>query len=322
MDRRFLFERGLLNQTGFFEGDVRAAFVHGLQTFCRNIDGDAFVELWDEKSLFLDVYLAAAFADRVVFGRTDAVRIAASDLRFLACYCAFPCHDRGTIREIPGKIKLRERPCATLARMLDQLFVVVIIIFSAVIHEVMHGVAADYLGDKTARYAGRLTLNPIPHLDPLGSVLLPILFAFSGSPIFFGWAKPVPYNPYNLRPGRFSEAIVAGAGPASNLVIALLFGAIIRLHLLPVEISSVVFLIVLVNIMLFLFNLIPVPPLDGSKVIEALLPYSLQYRYSAWRRQMEANPFLGMGIVVLVIILLGGAFGSAVYAVAQLIAGA
>src|SRR4051812_28931270 len=147
--------------------------------------------------------------------------------------------------------------------MLDQLFVVVIIIFSAVIHEVMHGVAADYLGDKTARYAGRLTLNPIPHLDPLGSVILPIVFAFSGSPIFFGWAKPVPYNPYNLRPGRFSEAIVAGAGPLSNLIMALFFGLVIRLNVLPAEINTIVFLVVMVNTMLFLFNLIPVPPLDG-----------------------------------------------------------
>jgi Zn-dependent protease len=206
--------------------------------------------------------------------------------------------------------------------MLDQLFVVVIIIFSAVIHEVMHGVAADRLGDKTARYAGRLTLNPIPHLDPFGSVILPIVLSLGHSPIFFGWAKPVPYNPYNLRPGRFSEAIVAGAGPASNLVIALVFGIIIRLGVLSTDITSVLFLIVVVNTMLFLFNLIPVPPLDGSKVLEALLPHSLQYKYSGWRRQMEMNPLLGMGIVVVIILLLGGAFGNFVYTLAGLIAGA
>jgi len=205
--------------------------------------------------------------------------------------------------------------------MFDQLFVVVIIIFSAVIHEVMHGVAADYLGDKTARYAGRLTLNPIPHLDPFGSVILPVVLALSGSPIFFGYAKPVPYNPYNLRPGRFSEAIVAGAGPLSNLVIAIAFGIVIRLGVLPVDVSSIVFLIVVVNTMLFLFNLIPIPPLDGSKVLEALLPHSLQYRYSAWRRQMEYSPLLGMGLVILLILLLGGAFGTAVYGVARLLAG-
>src|SRR4029077_11783923 len=103
--------------------------------------------------------------------------------------------------------------------MLDQIFIVVIIIFSAVVHEVMHGVAADYLGDKTARYAGRLTLNPIPHIDLFGSIILPLVLALSGSPVFFGYAKPVPYNPYNLRSGRFSEAIVAGAGPFSNILI-------------------------------------------------------------------------------------------------------
>src|SRR5216683_3073877 len=120
---------------------------------------------------------------------------------------------------------------------LDTIFLIAVIIFSAIVHEVMHGVAADYLGDKTARYAGRLTLNPIPHLDMFGSILLPALLALSHSPFFFGWAKPVPYNPYNLRPGRFSEAIVAGAGPASNLVIALLFGVIIRLGFLPMNIA-------------------------------------------------------------------------------------
>jgi Zn-dependent protease len=206
--------------------------------------------------------------------------------------------------------------------MLDQIFIVVIIIFSAVIHEVMHGVAADRLGDPTARYAGRLTLNPIPHIDPFGSVILPMLLAISGSPLFFGWAKPVPYNPYNLKPGRFSEAIVAGAGPVSNLVIALVMGIVVRLGIFPPEIGGIIFTIVIVNVMLFLFNLIPVPPLDGSKVIEALLPRSFQYRYAAWRQQMEHNPFLGMGIVVLFILLLGGAFSSVVYSLARLIAGA
>ena len=105
----------------------------------------------------------------------------------------------------------------------ETVFVVAVIIFSAIIHEVMHGYAADKLGDPTARYAGRLTLNPVSHIDPIGSILLPFALVLLGSPIFFGYAKPVPYNPYNLRPGRFSEAIVAGAGPASNAVIAILF---------------------------------------------------------------------------------------------------
>ncbi|MBI4093399.1 site-2 protease family protein [Candidatus Kaiserbacteria bacterium] len=204
--------------------------------------------------------------------------------------------------------------------LFDSLFVIVIIIFSAVIHEVMHGVAADRLGDPTARYAGRLTLNPIPHLDPFGSILLPIILALTNSPIFFGWAKPVPYNPYNLRPGRFSEAIVAGAGPASNLGIALLFGLAIRSGVLT-ELEPILFLVVVVNVMLFLFNLIPIPPLDGSKVLEALLPRSLQYGYVHWRASMEHNPFFGMGLVVLIILFLGGSFGAFVYEIAASVAG-
>ena len=202
----------------------------------------------------------------------------------------------------------------------DAVFLIAIITFSAIIHEVMHGVAAEWLGDSTARYAGRLTLNPIPHIDPIGSVLLPLFFVLSHSPIFFGFAKPVPYNPYNLRPGKFSEAIVAGAGPASNLVIAILAGAIIRSGYLPAA-TDVVSTILLVNVMLFIFNLIPIPPLDGSKVLEALLPRSLAFSYGGWRRRMELNPFLGMVIVLLIILFLGGAFSAFIYSIASAIAG-
>jgi Zn-dependent protease len=202
----------------------------------------------------------------------------------------------------------------------DTIFLLIVVIFSAIIHEVMHGVAADYLGDKTARYAGRLTLNPIPHIDPFGSIILPLLLALSGSPIFFAYAKPVPYNPYNLRPGRFSEAIVAGAGPASNIVIALIGGLIIRLGIFTPA-NDVIFLVVLVNIMLCFFNLIPIPPLDGSKVLEALLPRSLQYGYSRWRARMESNPIIGMIIVVLIVYGLGSLWAGFIYALAGIVAG-
>lgn len=206
-------------------------------------------------------------------------------------------------------------------QLIDTVFLVVIIIFSAVIHEVMHGVAADSLGDKTARYAGRLTLNPIPHLDLFGSIILPLILALSSSPFFFAWAKPVPYNPFNLKPGRFSEAIVAIAGPLSNLVIALITGFLIRLNAFSADVTAILFIVVAVNIMLAVFNMIPIPPLDGSKVLSSLLPGPIQRGYDAWRTRLEMNPFLGMGLVLLVVVLLGETFGSIVFSLARAIAG-
>ncbi len=214
--------------------------------------------------------------------------------------------------------------CVTLSAMelFDSIFVVAIIMFSAVIHEVMHGVAADRLGDPTARYAGRLTLNPISHLDPFGSVLLPVLLAVSQSPFLFGWAKPVPYNPYNLtKAPRWGEAIVAFAGPASNFGIALVFALIIRLGIVA-SINDILFVVVAVNVMLGIFNLIPIPPLDGSKILPMFLPGNLKHSYDGLRAQLEYNPFMGIGLVLLVVMLMGGAFGNFVYRVAYLLAGA
>lgn len=206
--------------------------------------------------------------------------------------------------------------------ILDSVFVIAVIMFSAVIHEVMHGYAADKLGDPTARYAGRLTLNPIPHLDPFGSILLPLILAFSGSPFFIGWAKPVPYNPFNFRRAPYwGEAIVAFAGPLSNFALALIAALLIRVGVLSPELASVVFIIVAVNIMLGFFNLIPIPPLDGSKILSVILPLPLRMQYDRIRAQLEYNPFLGFGIVILFVMLLGGAFGSFVYMIARAVAG-
>lgn len=150
---------------------------------------------------------------------------------------------------------------------------------SIVIHEVMHGFAAEYFGDKTARYEGRLTLNPIPHLDIFGSILLPALLVFTHSPFLFGWAKPVPYNPDNLSDRKWGTLAVASAGVLANFSLAIFFGLIIRLSLhlsisLPPGFYSIVPLIVMVNIALGLFNLVPIPPLDGSKILFAFLPRS------------------------------------------------
>ena len=203
--------------------------------------------------------------------------------------------------------------------LLDTVFIIAVIVFSVIIHEVMHGVAADKLGDPTARYAGRLTLNPIPHLDLFGSIILPIICALSPGGFLFGWAKPVPYNPYNLfRAPRWGEAIVAAAGPASNLALALLGGLLIRLQLFP-DIAGVLMYIVAINVSLMVLNLIPVPPLDGSKILSSVLPKSLGY--DALRDRMEQNPFLGFGIVLLIIIVFGSAFGNLVFGIARAISG-
>ncbi|HEX9608837.1 MAG TPA: site-2 protease family protein [Candidatus Paceibacterota bacterium] len=165
------------------------------------------------------------------------------------------------------------------------LIIVVILILSVIIHEISHGYAALYLGDPTARLAGRLTLNPLPHIDPLGTIIIPAILVLSSAGFVIGWAKPVPYNPYNLRNQRWGEAMVAGAGPLVNIGIALIFGLLIRfgdvLSIVSIGFYEVASLIVFINILLAIFNLIPVPPLDGSKVLHALLPYHLALRYEA-----------------------------------------
>lgn len=145
---------------------------------------------------------------------------------------------------------------------------------SVVIHEVAHGLAALSQGDRTAEYEGRLTLNPLKHIDPFGSIILPLLCYLLPGSLMFGWAKPVPYNPYNLRNGRLSEMWVAFAGPLSNLTLAVLAGLVLRSYvsLLPVATVTILINIVLINLVLAIFNLVPLPPLDGSKILLGLFP--------------------------------------------------
>lgn len=156
-------------------------------------------------------------------------------------------------------------------------FGVIILIFSIVIHEVSHGMMANYLGDPTAKYAGRLTLNPIKHLDPIGSVFLPLILILIRSPFLIGWAKPVPINPYNFQDQKYGEAKVGMAGPAANIILAVIFGLLLRFLPLGYTLSAqnlklLLGYIVWINLLLAIFNLIPIPPLDGSHVLFTFLP--------------------------------------------------
>ena len=154
-------------------------------------------------------------------------------------------------------------------------FQLVVLLFSVMLHEISHGLVALRLGDETAKNAGRLTLNPISHLDPFGSVMLPLLLVLTNSPVVLGWAKPVPYNPNALyKDFRYGPLKVALAGPLSNLALALVFGLIIRFGtgLLNPTILGFLAIIVLMNCYLAVFNLVPIPPLDGSKIFSSILP--------------------------------------------------
>ena len=166
------------------------------------------------------------------------------------------------------------------------IYALVIILFSAIIHEYMHGWMADQLGDTTARDAGRLTLNPIAHIDLWGSIVLPaMVFIGTGGGLIFGYAKPVPFNPYNLRDQKYGSAKVALAGPLANLITALFFGLFLRfVPGLNLVMASFIAAIVQINLVLMVFNLLPIPPLDGSKIIQPFLPYSWQMRFQAWEQ--------------------------------------
>jgi Zn-dependent protease len=167
----------------------------------------------------------------------------------------------------------------------------VILIFSIIIHEVAHGYAANALGDPTARLAGRLTMNPLPHIDLMGSVLIPGLLVLSGSSMLFGWAKPVPYNPYNLKNSRWGEALVAVAGSASNLFLAIIFGLLVHFgsSILSAPALAVAETITFVNLFLGLFNLIPFPPLDGFTVLRTVLPWGLSSKLTRFEEQIRVT---------------------------------
>ncbi|MBI2031990.1 MAG: site-2 protease family protein [Candidatus Levybacteria bacterium] len=165
--------------------------------------------------------------------------------------------------------------------LLAGLISLIILLFSAILHEVAHGFVAERLGDPTARLAGRLTLNPRKHIDLYMSILLPLLLIISGSPVIFGAAKPVPVDPFNLKDGRKDMALVSLAGPLTNIIIAIISVTLIKIINLtagpffPPFLSLIYFLLLQIthlNLLLAIFNLIPIPPLDGSKIFALILP--------------------------------------------------
>ena len=181
------------------------------------------------------------------------------------------------------------------------IFQIIVLVFSAIAHEYMHGWMAYRLGDSTAKDAGRLTFNPLVHLELFGSFLLPLLLFATGMPFIFGWAKPVPYNPNNLRDRKYGDAKVALAGPLTNFIIALFFGLFLRLFpVASLTFVGLISIIIYINLVLMIFNLLPIPPLDGSKILAAFLPANLRERF------LNSEKY-GLILVILFVMLAGSA---------------
>lgn len=181
---------------------------------------------------------------------------------------------------------------------------IIVLLFSVILHEVMHGYVALKFGDSTAQRAGRLTLNPIPHIDLFGTILLPALLIFTGSPILFGWAKPVPVNPLNFKNLRRGELMVSAAGILANFALAI--AAAVIYHFLdalpqtfPAILGSLLRFTVTINLVLGIFNLFPIPPLDGSKVLLSQLPLNLARQYQ------KLEPYGILMLLILMMIPLG-----------------
>lgn len=199
------------------------------------------------------------------------------------------------------------------------------LIVSIILHEVGHAYAANWLGDPTARLEGRLSVNPLVHIDPFMSVIVPGLLILSGSPLLFGAAKPVPYNPYNFRNQKWGEAIVAGAGPLVNIMLALIFAAVVHIGAGAAMSETFLYLaaqMVVMNLFLAFFNLVPIPPLDGSKILPRLLPFSLRMQYEGFRRYMEQHALVGFALVIfLFVVVLADPLYNIVFTIATFLMG-
>jgi len=194
--------------------------------------------------------------------------------------------------------------------MIERLPQFVILLFSIVWHEVAHGRIALWRGDTTARDAGRLTLNPVPHIDPFGTVLFPLILFMTGSPVLFGWAKPVPVNPLRLRESLKDMAIISAAGPLSNFGLAVVFSIFLRLAVAYGGSGLMVQLFyygMYINLILMIFNLVPIPPLDGSKILMAFLPEAWAYELARIER---------FGFIIIFLLLITGFFRFIIFPIA------
>jgi Zn-dependent protease len=198
-----------------------------------------------------------------------------------------------------------------ISSLLDITFMAAVLLFSVIVHEVAHGYVAWLNGDPTARLAGRITLNPVPHIDPIGTILLPVLLLVTHAGVIFGWARPVPVNPSNFRSYRWGEVTCSFAGPASNLLLAALFAFLLRLHLGGPGLVLLAYYGCTINIFLALFNLLPIPPLDGSHLVAAFLPYNLLQLY----RYLEP-----VGFVIILLLFYTGLLGLIIMPFYRLIA--
>jgi len=201
-------------------------------------------------------------------------------------------------------------------RMISLPVALVIFFFALVIHESAHAWMASRCGDNTARYAGRITLNPLPHIDPIGTIIFPLLLILSRSPFIIGWAKPVPINPLNFNNPRVDLVRVGASGPLSNIGLAIASSFLVWiLTYLPIgEIKNSLIIVllfsVLINLLLAVFNLIPIPPLDGSQILSGLLPDHLVKRYEM------ITPY---GFIILLFLLLTGLLWTIILPIVQLL---
>jgi len=202
-------------------------------------------------------------------------------------------------------------PALNLPYLLEAGLMAVVLLFSVIVHEVAHGYVALLNGDPTARVMGRITLNPIPHIDPVGTVLIPLLLLLSRAGIIFGWARPVPVNPVNYRNYRWGEITVSAAGPLSNLALAVVFAWLLKLGVGGLGLARLAYFGVTINIFLALFNLIPIPPLDGSHILAILLPPSLARSY----RYLEP-----VGFILILVLFYSGIMGMLLMPAFRLIA--